>query len=142
MPPPQPRGPGRAGHPSRVSTGAGVTRGAGVAPQRRGGTAFWGQEATIPAVAPPGRPCHTGSEVGTDRDLSHRECGGGIPGMLLSRRECGGDTPGMLLSRRDLCTSLNSLEIAFWLCAAKLVSVVTKTHKPWEKVASSKDKKK
>lgn len=87
---------------------------------------MWGQEATLPAVTPPGRPCRTGSAEGTPRDVSRRECGGGIPGMLLSHRECGGDTPGMLLSRQDLCTSLNSLEIPFWLSAAKLVTVVTK----------------
>lgn len=60
LPPPQTRGPGRVRDPSRVSARAGVTIGAGVAPQRRGGALFWGQEATLPAVTPPRRRCHTG----------------------------------------------------------------------------------
>lgn len=48
---PQTRGPGRAGDPSRV-TGDVVALSVAVA--------FRGQEATLPAVTAPGRPCHTG----------------------------------------------------------------------------------
>lgn len=92
--------------------------------------AFWGEEATLPAVTPPGHPCHTGSAEGTPRDLSHRERGGDIPEMLLSRR--------------DLCTSLNSLEFLGNCILAQRCQTGdcgNKTHKPWETVASRKDKK-
>lgn len=145
MPPPETRGPERARDPSCVSARGGVTTRTGVAPQRRDVAAFWGEEATLPAVTLPGRPCHTGSAEGTPRDLSERERGGDIPGMLLSQRERGGDMPGMFLSRRDLCTSPNSLEFLGNCILAQRYQTGdcgNKTHKPWETVASSKDGKK